>query len=67
MVRHTLKIFSICCKIFKVCLTILGRYVLKVYTSLQNSSKYWNKDEHWSGMGYAEVQTNSTYFREQFP
>ena len=29
MVRHTLKFCSICCKIFKVCLTILGYYVVK--------------------------------------
>ena len=29
MVRHNLKILSKCCKIFKVCLTVLGSYALR--------------------------------------
>ena len=38
MVRHTLKIFTKCCKIFEVCLIILGHYALKGYIMSMDDS-----------------------------
>ena len=37
MVRHTLKSCSKSCKIFKLCLTILGHYALKGYVFNANT------------------------------
>ena len=52
MIIHTLKILQQMLKIFKVCLTILGHYVLQGYRSL----KGFNSANQWTGFSFYMIQ-----------